>query len=90
MLIRANDDISCIFLHVLENPRLCDRSAANTLSSGESDGSSTNPNASSVGGKRQQERAHTSACHPEGDSRRIDLKSARNQMCSLYSLHVRT
>jgi hypothetical protein len=46
VLIRVNDDINCVFLHLLENPRLCDRSAVEIASSGESDGSSTNPNAS--------------------------------------------
>jgi hypothetical protein len=27
VLIRVNDDINCVFFHLLENPRLCDRSA---------------------------------------------------------------
>jgi hypothetical protein len=27
VLSRVNDDINCLFLHLLENPRLCDRSA---------------------------------------------------------------
>jgi hypothetical protein len=53
-------DINCIFLHLLENPRLCDRSAVEIVSGGESDGSrSTSPPASSVAGKREQAGAHS-------------------------------
>jgi hypothetical protein len=29
VLSRVNDDINSVFLHLLENPRLCDRSAEN-------------------------------------------------------------
>jgi hypothetical protein len=33
VLSRVNDDINSVFLHLLENPRLCDRSAVETMSS---------------------------------------------------------
>jgi hypothetical protein len=42
VLSRVNNDINCVFLHLLENPRLCDRSAVEKMSAGKSDGSSTN------------------------------------------------
>jgi hypothetical protein len=53
VLSRVNDDINCVFLHLLENPRLCDRSAVEKVSAGEtanSDGGG--------GGKREQSSAH--------------------------------
>jgi hypothetical protein len=34
VLSRVNDDINSVFLHLLENPRLCDRSAVETASIG--------------------------------------------------------
>jgi hypothetical protein len=61
VLSRVNDDINCVFLHLLENPRLCDRSAVEmvTVAGETSDGSSsTDLNASSVEGKREQASAH--------------------------------
>jgi hypothetical protein len=60
VLSRVNNDINCVFLHLLENPRLCDRSAVEmaTDGAGGSDGSSTNPNASGGGGKRERASAH--------------------------------
>jgi hypothetical protein len=52
VLIRVNNDINCVFLHLLENPRLCDRSAVEIVATGiSSSNRSTNPNASSGGGK---------------------------------------
>ncbi len=42
VLSKVNDDVNCVFLHLLENPRLCDRSAVAKLSAGESNGRSTN------------------------------------------------
>jgi hypothetical protein len=60
VLSRVNTNINCIFLHLLENPRLCDRSAVEMVTAGESNGSrSTNPAGSSGGGKREQASAHT-------------------------------
>ena len=58
VLGRVNNDINCVFLHLLENPRLCDRSAVEKVSASESDGSSTNPTAGSNGGKRELASAH--------------------------------
>jgi hypothetical protein len=54
VLSRVNNDINCVFLHLLENPRLCDRSAVEKVSDGEVIGSSTNPTAGSDGGKRER------------------------------------
>jgi hypothetical protein len=54
VLSRVNNDINCVFLDLLENPRLCDRSAVEIVSAGESDGSSTHPTAGSGGGKRER------------------------------------
>jgi hypothetical protein len=61
VLSRVNNDINCVFLHLLENPRLCDRSAVEKVSdAGESNGSSTNPTAGSDcdGGKRERASVH--------------------------------
>jgi hypothetical protein len=52
VLSRVNNDINCVFLHLLENPRLCDRSAVEKVSAGESNVSSTNPAADRDGEKR--------------------------------------
>jgi hypothetical protein len=53
------NEINCVFLHLLENPRLCDRSAVERVSTDESNHSkTTNSSASSAGGKREQANAH--------------------------------
>jgi hypothetical protein len=58
VLSAVSKEINCIFLHLLENPKLCDRSAMEMVAAGESNGRSTNPNASSGRGKREQASAH--------------------------------
>jgi hypothetical protein len=58
VLSKVNNDINCVFLHLLENPRLCDRSAVEMVTAGESNGRSTNPTVNSGGGKREQASAH--------------------------------
>jgi hypothetical protein len=58
VLSRVNNDINCVFLHLLENPRLCDRSAVEIVSAGESNDSLTNPTAGSDGGKRERASVH--------------------------------
>jgi hypothetical protein len=60
VLSKVNNDIDCTFLHLLENPRLCDRSAVEMNTAGESNCRSTNPTASSGGGKREQASGHES------------------------------
>jgi hypothetical protein len=53
------NEIKCVFLHLLENPRLCDRSAVERVSTEESNNSKTaNPSAFSAGRKREQASAH--------------------------------
>jgi hypothetical protein len=54
VLSRVNNGINCVFLHLLENPRLCDRSAVERVSAGESNVSSTNPTAGNGGEKRER------------------------------------
>jgi hypothetical protein len=54
VLSRVNNDINCVFLHLLENPRLCVKSAVEIVSTGASNARSTNPTVSSGGGKREQ------------------------------------
>jgi hypothetical protein len=51
VLSRVNNDINCV-LHLLENPRLCDKSAVEKVVAGESNDSLTNPTTGSGGGKR--------------------------------------
>jgi hypothetical protein len=60
VLSRVNNDINCVFLHLLENPRLCDRSAVEIVSTtDEINGrSSSSPNVSSGGGMREQAGVH--------------------------------
>jgi hypothetical protein len=58
LLSAVNDDINCVFLHLLENPRLCYRSAVERVSAGESKGSSTNPTAGGDSGKRERASVH--------------------------------
>jgi hypothetical protein len=58
VLSKVKNYINCVFLHLLENPRLCDRRAVEMVTAGESNSMSTNPNASSGGGKREQASAH--------------------------------
>jgi hypothetical protein len=62
VLSRVNDDINCVFLHLLENPRLCDRSAVEmVVNVGVSNSSrSANPTDTSGGGKREQASEHQS------------------------------
>jgi hypothetical protein len=57
VLSRVNNDINCLLLHLLENPRLCDRSAVEIMSTGESNSNST---VSSGRGKREQASVHKS------------------------------
>jgi hypothetical protein len=67
VLSRVNNDIDCVFLHLLENPRLCDRRAVEMVSTGEtSNRRSTNPNGGSSGGKREQ----APSAHEGNESRR--------------------
>jgi hypothetical protein len=60
VLSAVSNDIDSVFLHPLENPRLCDRNAVEIVSAGESNGSrSTSPTASSINRKREQASAHS-------------------------------
>jgi hypothetical protein len=54
----VNDDINCVFLDLLENPRLCDQRAVEMVTAGESSDRLTNPIARAGGGKRGQAGAH--------------------------------
>jgi hypothetical protein len=58
VLSRVNNDINCMFLHLLENPRLCKRSAVERVTAGQSNGRWTNPAAGSDGGKRKRASLH--------------------------------
>jgi hypothetical protein len=55
VLSRVNNDINCSFLHLLENPRLCDRSAVEIVEIVSTGGSNSNPTVNrGGGGKREQ------------------------------------
>jgi hypothetical protein len=58
VLSAVSEEINCVFLHLLENPRLCDRSAVEKVSTAESNGRSTTPTASIGGAKREQASVH--------------------------------
>jgi hypothetical protein len=54
VLSAVGNEINCVFLHLLENPRLCDRSAVETASdSVEGSKGSTSP--TNHNGKREQD-----------------------------------
>jgi hypothetical protein len=55
VLNRVSNDINCVFLHLLENPRLCDKKAVEMVSAGGNNSNrSTNTTVSGCGGKREQ------------------------------------
>ncbi len=58
VLSRVNGDINCVFLHMLDNPRLCDLRAVEIVTADESNGRSTSPTAGSGGEKREQASAN--------------------------------
>jgi hypothetical protein len=66
VLSSVSMDIDCVFLHLLENPRLCDRSVVEMVNAAEDNSRSTSPTASSGGGKREQANAQ----HRGKESRR--------------------
>jgi hypothetical protein len=49
-----SDDVNCVLVHMLENPRLCDQRAVETVTTGEGDGSLAKASARSDGGKRER------------------------------------
>jgi hypothetical protein len=57
VLSRVSNTINSVFFHLLENPRLCDRSAVETSSIGDIDNAagSTSPGNRQSGGKREQQ-----------------------------------
>jgi hypothetical protein len=62
VLSAVSNDVNCVFLHLLENPRLCDRNALEMVigAADVSNGSSTkNPTDSNGEGKREHASAHT-------------------------------
>jgi hypothetical protein len=60
VLSRVNNDINSVFLHLLENPRLCDRSAVEMSSIGNTENArSTSPGNLSGGKREQQAPSHT-------------------------------
>jgi hypothetical protein len=54
VLSAVNDDINCVFLHLLENPDLCDRRAVETETTTGSRRPVGNPDESSSSGKRER------------------------------------
>jgi hypothetical protein len=69
VLSRVNDDINCVFLHLLENPRLCDRRIlVEMVITGGDNSRASSPTANSGGGKREQANAQH-----EGKESRIRL-----------------
>jgi hypothetical protein len=56
VLSRVNNDTNCVFLHLLENPRLCDRSAVE-VASDRTEGTRGSANPANHNGKREQGQA---------------------------------
>jgi hypothetical protein len=80
VLSRVNNHINCMFLHLLENPTLCDRSAMKLASKSKSNSTrSTYPSASTVVVKKSGSKpAHTKARSPAGDSSSLYSTSAED------------
>jgi hypothetical protein len=57
VLSAVRGDINCVFLHLLENPRLCDRSAVEVVASDSTEESRGSANPANRNGKREQGRA---------------------------------
>jgi hypothetical protein len=55
VLSRVRNDINSVFLHLLENPRLCDRSAVEVSSIGNIDNARSTSPGNLSGGKREQQ-----------------------------------
>jgi hypothetical protein len=53
VLSRVNIAINCVFLHLLKNPRLCDKSAVE-VASDSTEGSKGSANPANQNGKREQ------------------------------------
>jgi hypothetical protein len=67
VLSRVSSDINSVFLHLLENPRLCDRSAVETASIAQIHiARATSPGNRHSGGKRKQQ----APAHPGKETRR--------------------
>jgi hypothetical protein len=66
VLSRVSKNTNCVFFHLLENPRLCDRSAVETVNAADDNSRSTSPTARCGGEKRQQANAQ----HKGKESRR--------------------
>jgi hypothetical protein len=56
VLASVSNEINCVFLHLLENPRLCDRNAVETESL---EGSNGSANPANHNGKREQKTRHS-------------------------------
>jgi hypothetical protein len=72
VLSAVNNEINCVFLHLLENPRLCDRNAVEEASDTEStdnSGGSASP-ANNIG-KRERGRAQTEGTEGKESRRRL-------------------
>jgi hypothetical protein len=50
----VSDDVNCVLVHMLENPRLCDQRGVEMVSDGDRNGNWMNPTAGSDGGKRER------------------------------------
>jgi hypothetical protein len=55
VLSAVSDEINCVFLHLLENPRLCDRSAVEETASASLEGSRESASPANPNGKRKQD-----------------------------------
>jgi hypothetical protein len=63
VLSAVNDDINCVFLHLLENPGLCNRRAADTTTRSRQPGT-TNLDESSRSGKRERAQSQPAGKEP--------------------------
>jgi hypothetical protein len=84
VLCDGSNEINCVFLHLLENPTLCDTSA------GESNGRSTNPTASSSGGGKRERASLHVLCRQQGIPQKtcvVSIQPAQNEFffCSPYT-----
>jgi hypothetical protein len=70
VLIAVSTEINCVFLHLLENPRLCDRSAIEETASANTDTQGSTGSTSSENSSRKREQDQDQASTEVNESRR--------------------
>jgi hypothetical protein len=70
VLSAVRSDINCVFLHLLENPRLCDRSAVEAASDSTDNSGGSTSSVNQIIGKREHGQAQIAVTEDKEESRR--------------------